>query len=580
MSSPGRPIRAGLPVAVIGGYGSFGSYLARLLGRIPGVRLTIAGRHPERAKSLIAELAAQSDMPVRAVAFDIARPGDLAGLAAQGVRVVVDAAGPYQDADYRLAEACIAHGIHYIDLADSHRFVAGIGALDAIARAKGVAVISGASTVPALSGAVIDDVSRDMTSLRRVKIGISPGNRAPRGLSLVRAILMQAGNKLPALRDGAWISVPGWGALHRAEIRVGDRSLGPRWLSFCDAPDLVLLPKRFPSLKTVEFHAGVELSILHLGLWTLSWLARWKLVRSLGPLARPLRWMAEWFHGLGSDRGGMLVEIDGIDNEGAVLSRRWDLIAEDGCGPTIPATAAAALIARMARGETLPAGAYPCLGVLRLREILDIVAHLPIFTGVSEQTAPLFKRAMGTMFETLPRPIRDLHDRAICTSASGTCDIDRGASPAARLIARLFHLPPGGRDLPVSVAMIARDGRETWTRNFAGNRMRSVLREAGREDHVIERFGPIDFLIHLRWDGARLNYDIVGGRCCGISLPRFLLPKSDTLETVENGLFVFDVRIALPLVGLLVHYRGRLWPDTIPRGAAHAVASTRSSPPP
>src|SRR6185503_2628606 len=103
---------------------------------------------------------------------------------------------------------------------------------------------------------------------------------------------------------------------------------------------------------------------------------------------------------------------------------RWDLIAEDGCGPTIPAAAAAALIARLARGEQLPAGAYPCLGVLNLREILGVVAHLPIFTGTRDQDAPLFRRVMGTQFEALPQPIRDLHDRGICARVTGTCDID------------------------------------------------------------------------------------------------------------------------------------------------------------
>lgn len=557
MSSPPR-----LSIAVIGGYGSFGSYLCRLLGRLPGVALTIAGRHPERAEALVAELREASDMPVRVQLFDVNRPADLAALAAQGIRVVVDAAGPYQGLDYRLAEACIARGLHYIDLADSHRFVAGIGTLDAAARAKGVAVISGASTVPALSGAVIEVLARDMARLDRVKIAISPGNRAPRGLSLVRAILAQAGHKLPALRDGTWRSVFGWGALHRAEVRVGrTRSLGRRWLSFCDAPDLVLLPRRYPTLRAVEFYAGVELGLLHLGLWALAWLPRLGLVRSLEPLARPLRWLADRLHALGSDRGGMLVQLDGAAANGAPLSRRWDLIAEDGCGPTIPASAAAALIRRLARNEALPAGAYPCLGVLRLQEILDVVAHLPIHTATSEPSAPLFRRVMGAAFDAMPQPIRDLHDRAICRTATGICDVDRGRTIGARLAAALFGLPATARDLPVTVAMTAADGKETWRRDFGGSRMRSTLRAADRDGHVIERFGPIDFLIHLRWDGTRLNYDIVCGRCLGVRLPRFLLPRSETFETVDQGWFKFDVRIALPLTGLLVHYRGRLRPE-------------------
>ena len=59
---------------------------------------------------------------------------------------------PYGRDPYRVARAAIAAGAHYIDLADDGAFVAGIGALDEEAKAAGVAVISGASSVPAISG--------------------------------------------------------------------------------------------------------------------------------------------------------------------------------------------------------------------------------------------------------------------------------------------------------------------------------------------------------------------------------------------------------------------------------------------
>ena len=48
--------------------------------------------------------------------------------------VLINATGPYQRQDYRLARACIAAGVHYLDLADARDFVPGIAALDAEAR--------------------------------------------------------------------------------------------------------------------------------------------------------------------------------------------------------------------------------------------------------------------------------------------------------------------------------------------------------------------------------------------------------------------------------------------------------------
>ena len=70
--------------------------------------------------------------------------------------VVINTCGPFQNADYGIARACIASGVHYIDLADGRDFVTGITQLDADAKEHNVAVISGASTVPALSAAVIE----------------------------------------------------------------------------------------------------------------------------------------------------------------------------------------------------------------------------------------------------------------------------------------------------------------------------------------------------------------------------------------------------------------------------------------
>ncbi len=548
---------------MLGGYGAFGSRICCLLARIDKIELLVVGRDARQAEALARELKTEH------AALDVGKPGDLAALMARRPKVVINTVGPFQTADYRVAQACIEGGAHYIDLADSHAFVAGIAQLDEAARAKGITIISGASTVPALSGAVVAESGLTPTAVR---IGISPGNKAPHGPALVDAILSQAGKPLPVLHAGRSTKVPGWGEMHRRRIRTDrDHGLGKRWLSACDAPDLVLLPQVYPSLRSVEFYAGLELSVLHVGLWILSLPVRAGWLKSLLPLRKPLRWIADRLKVLGSDRGGMLVDVEGTDSEGQPKAYRWRLIAERGQGPFIPASPATALVARLARSETPRPGAYPCLGVLSVDEILAVVAHLPIFTlSRIKDRSDLFALALHQEFRRLPQPIRIMHSRRECASARGRCDVDHSANPLALLVRALFRMPRKGRDLPLTVRFITRGGSEVWERDFNGRIMRSYLSRAYIPGEITERFGLFRFTIRLRWDGTRLHYQIVKGKLIGIRLPRALLPRTTAFEHVEDGVFRFDVRLSLPVIGLLAHYRGWLKPDEI-SGAAAAL---------
>ena len=121
------------------------------------------------------------------------RSATAADVQALAAAVLINASGPFQQQDYRLARACIAAGCHYIDLADARAFVTGINALDAEARAANVSVVSGASSVPGLSSAAVRHMSQDMQQLDEVEIGISPGNSFDPGLATAASIIGQAG---------------------------------------------------------------------------------------------------------------------------------------------------------------------------------------------------------------------------------------------------------------------------------------------------------------------------------------------------------------------------------------------------
>ncbi len=274
--------------------------------------------------------------------------------------------------------------MHYVDLADARDFVAGFAALDAEARAAGVVALSGASSTPALSHAVLDRLTAGWRQIDTVEIAISPGNRnSPRGLSVIRAILSYAGQPVRVFADGAWTERRGWGR----PIRRDMPGLGKRWLSLCETPDLDLVPARFAPTQAAIFRAGLELSLMHLGLCAAGLLVQARLLRSLAPFAPPFRWTAERLKGFGSDRGGMLVGATGIDALGHPVRAAWSLVAEAGDGPAVPTLPALAAIRALADGRVSEPGARPCVGVLDLAEIEREFARHRIATQTTTSAA-------------------------------------------------------------------------------------------------------------------------------------------------------------------------------------------------
>jgi len=106
-------------VLVLGGTGVFGSRLVEGLARHTALGVVIAARDLDRAEALAARLRAEHPgRDITALRLD-AREATPEALRAAGAFVLVDAAGPWQGAEYRLPRAAIAAGLHVVDLADA-----------------------------------------------------------------------------------------------------------------------------------------------------------------------------------------------------------------------------------------------------------------------------------------------------------------------------------------------------------------------------------------------------------------------------------------------------------------------------
>ncbi len=536
-------------VLVIGGYGGFGARISRRLAD-DGWEVFVAGRNLVKAQQFGAGRS-------NCLAIELDRDSGIAeALANYRPFAVVDAAGPFQGASYDIARACIAARCHYLDIADGRDFVTGIGALDDAARGADVAVISGASSVPALSGAVLRELTPSLDSLSAIEMAISASNRATAGLSVTRAIFSYIGRPIRLWRGRRWSIGYGWqDLLHEDFYVAGAPPLNGRLVGLADVPDLALLPDRLPGRPAVSFRAGTELALQNLGVWAMSWLTRWGMLKRPGRLLPLMLRLQRATSTLGSDRSGMIVRCFGL-RAGARIERRWTLVASEGCGPEIPGLAVPLLMQRL-RDRTLDAGARDAGPLLSLGDLAPALDAMPVRHAITEHVLPppLYARVMGAAFETLPPRVRAMHEVLRDHGASGRATVTRGRNPLARIVAALIGFPAAGEhDLHVTFREC--DGVETWIRDFSGRQFSSRLAQQG--SYLVERFGPLRFGFHLVGTPSGFEMHIKRWWLGPLPLPLALAPRSLASEWQADDRFYFDAPIALPLIGLVVHYRGWL----------------------
>ncbi|WP_371228423.1 saccharopine dehydrogenase family protein [Pseudomonas sp. QE6] len=367
-------VESSFRVLVLGGYGNFGSLIVRRLSGIDGVRVLVGGRDQKRASALAHEVGGE------AVCLDMNQPTLAGRLLELKVNLVISTAGPFQGQDYRVARAAIGARAHYIDLADARRFVCDIHQLDRAARSAGVLVCSGASSVPGLAAAVIDELLPRFQRLDSIHHGISSSAKIP-GHATVEAVLGYCGKPLRQWRQGRWQNVHGWQGLTRHRFPA---PLGRRWLAHCDVPDLELFPQRYPGVRDVRFSAGLGLRLTQFGTWGLSWLVRAGLVKNPAGLGSSLHRMAVAMEPLGDGRSGMFVHLLGVDGEDRPLALCWEILAQDDHGPNIPCMAAVALARKLAAGRLPQRGATPCIGLISTGEYLAELEDLKISHGLRE----------------------------------------------------------------------------------------------------------------------------------------------------------------------------------------------------
>lgn len=333
-------------ILIIGGTGVFGKRLVRHLATRKDVALFVSSRDAARSGVFIQTLQG-SVAPLQAVGLDCGtnlqeRLDQIEPFA------VVDCSGPFQGADYDTARRVLCSGAHFVDLADARDYLAHFhSALDTAAHQHGVTALTGASSTPALSTCVAQQLTQGWQRVDTIDICITPGGKSEVGRSVIETILSYAGRDIPIWHSGQLSHTTGWSGSRLVPIP----GLGRRRVAVVETFDAENLGQMLNVKSRVSFSAGLESRFEQWGIETLAALRKRRLIGALDWLIPVLLKARTITRIPTSDSGGMMVDISGRDKNDLPCRSTWSLIAQQDHGPFVPILLAAAAVEKLLAGS-------------------------------------------------------------------------------------------------------------------------------------------------------------------------------------------------------------------------------------
>jgi len=344
-------------VVVYGGDGFFGHFVVEDLLKYSSAEVVVASRHPK------ATTFHPFETRVHKVESDMNNYSSVLSTI-EGAKVVVSCVGPYQGQSLNLLRACVEKGIAYVDVADDRDFVVRCHEMSSVIKEAGITAFVGCSVVPGMSSLLTSYCQKEVPSIERTRIFISPGTQHPRGGGSFRCLLSTVGNDFQIPSTGGQRTVRGWTGRERVRFPP---PMGNRWVYFVvDIADYYLQPIYF-GVKSVEFKIGSELDVLNR---TLSVLRQFKRVLNLTNLdwllapSRSLIYAASLF---GTSQGGVMVEVS---RQNHPQSMRLSVFAS-ARGEVIPALLPSLATQMLLQGEITRPGIVPLPGWLPRERLLE-----------------------------------------------------------------------------------------------------------------------------------------------------------------------------------------------------------------
>jgi hypothetical protein len=278
-------------IVVLGGRGFFGRAAIELLRGLGHAPLS-AARRPGADLALDGEDGAALRRTLR--------PGD----------VVLDAAGPFQARTTALVDAAVDAGFHVVDVGDALGYAERVLAMRARIDAAGVAVCPSASTVSAVTAALVR--LSGVAAPVRVSGFLVPAARHTAVEASSASLMGSVGRRVRVWEDGAMAEHDGWTTTRRATAVPAFGTVDGHLFESADA---LFLPLAFPTLRSVASHVDTRVPGLNA---VLSVAARvpplLSVVKRMRKVALPIT------RRFGRVDGGYAVEVEGAGGRVARLA--------------------------------------------------------------------------------------------------------------------------------------------------------------------------------------------------------------------------------------------------------------------
>ena len=291
--------------------------------------------------------------------------------ALDGVFAVVQAGGSFQFGNYRyrVAEQCVKCAVHYVDMASAREHVTGIKALNAKAEASSSLIVAGATSMPAISSALVDLLTPEFDRMGEIHVAVCSADADTSWLAMGRALLPCVGRVIRVRQMGRWRDTHAWSEPEKVEFPA---PAGLQRVYLCDFPDLDLFPILYGAL-TVSARAGLQKPLLNNTLAALGRLKRRKSAKASITKPTYRGRVSSGFQKLVDTITGIHVHVLG-QQKGTVVRRSACLIARSDSGTAMSCSPAIALIKKWAHEGVSSAGAMPCIGLLTLDAIRSELA--------------------------------------------------------------------------------------------------------------------------------------------------------------------------------------------------------------